>query len=473
MSSGRDAAFGPSALAARLAPLIGAQAEAALAVALSGGADSVALLAAAAELAAAPLAALGPRLRLRAIYVDHGLEAAVPLAAAAGAAAARLGVPLERLSVRIETGRGESLEAAARTARYAAFAGALAPGECLVTAHHREDQAETLLLQLVRGAGLPGLASMPASARLGPGWLLRPLLDVPRAALRAFAEARGLPWHEDPMNADPRYDRAYLRRELWPLIEARWPAAATTLSRSAGHLAAAQRLLDEASADYVKSLARGAALSVSGLQQLSPERCAEVLRFWLRSRRLPVPPARRLALLADEVFAARRDGSPKLVWPGVELRRFDGRLYAFAPLPPLPVADGTPLPAPPGALELGALGRVVARWRRGPSTLDVTDTDRLVVGRRAGGEMLRLEPHGPSRPLKDWLREARVPPWLRARALLVREGAALVAVVLPQRTLIEVSRRALPDAPGLALEWQDAPEALVAAKFVETGGPFL
>jgi tRNA(Ile)-lysidine synthase len=471
--AGRDADFGPGALAARLAPLIGAQEEAALAVALSGGADSVALLAAAAELAAAPLAALGPRLRLRALYVDHGLVAARPLAAAAAAAAARLGVPFGELTVRIETGRGESLEAAARTARYAALAAALQPGECLVTAHHREDQAETLLLQLLRGAGLPGLASMPAAARLGSGWLLRPLLDVPRAALRAYAVARGLPWHEDPMNADPRYDRAYLRASVWPLIAARWPAAATTLARSAGHLAAAQRLLDEASADYVKSLQRGPALSVAGLRELAPERCAEVLRYWLRSRRLPVPPARRLALLAGEVLGARHDGTPKLVWPGVELRRFDGRLYAFAPLPPLPVAAGTRLPAPPGELALGALGRVVMRWRRGPATLDVTDTERLVVGGREGGERLRLEPRGPSRPLKDLLREARVPPWTRARALLVREGGALVAVVLPHVTLIEASRRALPDAPGLALEWQEAPEVLEPSKFVETGGPFL
>jgi tRNA(Ile)-lysidine synthase len=275
------------------------------------------------------------------------------------------------------------------------------------------------------------------------------------------------------MNADARYDRAYLRAALWPLIEARWPAAAATLARSAGHLAAAQRLLDEASAEYLQPLARGAALSVAGLQQLPPERRAEVLRYWLRSRRLPVPPARRLALLAAEVLGARADGTPRLVWPGVELRRFDGRLYAFAPLPPLPLAPGTPLPAPPGALELGALGRIAARWRRGPATLDVTDTDGLSVEGRRGGEKLRLEPRGPSRPLKDWLREARVPPWTRARAVLVHEGEALVAVVLPHATLIEASRRALPDAPGLALEWQDAPEVLGPSKFIEPRGPFL
>ena len=460
-------AFDASALGRRLAPLLDAGRVPALVVALSGGVDSVALLGAAAELAAATAG-----LKLRAIYVDHGLEAAAPLAAAARAAAAALGVPLTELAVRIATDRGESIEAAARTARYAAFATALAPGESLVTAHHREDQAETLLLQLVRGAGLPGLAAMPAAARLGPGALLRPLLDVPRRALRAYALARGLPWHEDPMNADPRYDRAYLRTTVWPLLEARWPAAATTLGRSAAHLAAAQRLLDEASADYVRPLERGAALSIAGLRQLPAERRAEVLRYWLRSRRLPVPPARRLALLEAEVFAARHDGAPRLAWPGVELRRFDGRLYAFAPLPALALVPGTPLPPPPGALELGALGRIVARWRRGPSTLDVTDTSGLSLDRRRGGERLRLDRHGPSRPLKDWLREARVPPWARARAVLVRDGDALVAVVLPHATLIAAERRALPDGPGLALDWQDAPAELAPLKFVEPAGPF-
>jgi tRNA(Ile)-lysidine synthetase-like protein len=106
-------------------------------------------------------------------------------------------------------------------------------------------------------------------------------------------------------------------------------------------------------------------------------------------------------------------------------------------------------------------------------TLDVTDTDGLSVDRRQGGEKLRLDPHGPSRPLKDWLREARVPPWARARAVLVREGETLVAVVLPHATLVDVARRALPDAPGLALEWQDAPEVLEPSKFVEPRGPFL
>jgi tRNA(Ile)-lysidine synthase len=473
VSRGRSPAFDAPELGRRLEPLIGAAGEAALVVALSGGADSVALLAAATELCAARRAAPEPRLRLRAIYVDHGLTAAAPLAAAASAAAERLGVPLVVLRVEVETGHGESVEAAARTARYAALAAALAPGECLLTAHHREDQAETLLLQLVRGAGLRGLAAMPAAARLGHGSLLRPLLDVPRAALRSYAASRGLAWHEDPMNADPRFDRAYLRGTLWPLLEARWPAAAATIARSAGHLASAQRLLDEASADHLRALGRGPALSIAGLKELSPERRTELLRYWLRSRRLPLPPARRLALLAEEVFAARGDGAPKLAWPGAELRRFDGRLYAFAPLPPLGLAPGTPLPAPPGALELGALGRIVARWQRGPATLDVTATGGLAVAGRRGGERLRLVARGPSRPLKDWLREARVPPWTRARAVLVHEGEALVAVVLPHATLIEASRRAPPDAPGLALHWQGAPEVLAPSKLIEPRSPFL
>ena len=463
----RQERFDAARLATRLLALIEPIEDARIAVALSGGADSVALLAALAELAPGP-----PRLILRALHVDHGLSAALPLAAAARRAAEALGVPFTVLPVSVATDRGEGIEAAARSARYAAFAAALEPGECLLTAHHREDQAETLLLQLVRGAGLPGLASMPAAARLGSGRLLRPLLDVPRAALRTYAQARGLPWHEDPMNEDARYDRAYLRGTLWPLIEARWPAAAQTLARSATHLAAAQRQLDEASAEYVRALARGPTLSVAGLRALEPERRAEVLRYWLRSRGLPVPPARRLALIEAEVLGARRDATPALAWPGVELRRFDGRLYAFAPLPALNVVPGTAVPAPPGALGLGALGRIETHWGRGPATLDVTDTTGLAFDRRRGGERIRLDPNGPARPVKDWLREARVPPWARTRMLLVREGEALVALVLPRLTLIAAARRAEPDGPGLALEWTGAPAELSPPRFVEPGGPF-
>ena len=140
--------------------------------------------------------------------------------------------------------RGESLEAAARTARYRLLGAAFAEGEALLTAHHQDDQLETVLLQLLRGAGVAGLAAMPALAPFGRGVLVRPLLTVPRAALADWVRAQGLSWVEDESNAQLRPDRNYLRARVLPVIRARWPAAAATVARSARHLAEAQRLLD-------------------------------------------------------------------------------------------------------------------------------------------------------------------------------------------------------------------------------------
>ncbi|HXQ64799.1 MAG TPA: tRNA lysidine(34) synthetase TilS [Steroidobacteraceae bacterium] len=451
--------FSPEVLARHLAPLIGESRPQRLAVALSGGADSAALLHAVAALAGAD-----PGLTVRAIHVDHGLSAAAaPLAAAAAAVAAATRVPLCSLTVVVDTGGGLGIEAAARAARYAALASALEPGECLLSAHHREDQAETLLTQLLRGAGLKGLAAMPAAATLGGGRLLRPLLEVPRRALRAYALAARLPFSEDPMNADVRFDRAYLRRELWPILTGRWPEAARTIARTAGHLARAQALLDQASAEQLAHLARGPALSIAGLLELPEARRAELLRYWLGRLGLPAPPARRLAVVERELLSARGTGGPRMAWDGCELRAFAGLLYAFAPLPDAPVA-GQSLPPPGTVLPLGARGALGA--------LEITATlgeglalghgGQYVLGRRAGGERLALARGAPRRALKDLLRESRLPPWARERALLVG-GGTLAAVVLPHATWVAAEHAAGALEPGLKLVWRGAPPVMMPA----------
>ena len=188
---------------------------------------------------------------LAAIYVDHGLQAA---SAGWGKHCARscrdLDVPFRVLKINARPAPGESPEAAARRARYAALAVELEPDAALLTAHHRDDQAETLLLQLLRGAGPHGLAAMPAAARLGQGWLLRPLLDLDRADLLAYAHEHGLRWIEDASNADTGFDRNYLRHRILPLLRERWPAANRTLARSARWCAETADWLDaEAAAD--------------------------------------------------------------------------------------------------------------------------------------------------------------------------------------------------------------------------------
>jgi len=456
-------------LAIALERLLGREAPWRLVVALSGGADSAVLLAIAAELAAGSPGAVGS---LRALHVDHGLAGARPLAAAAAAAALRAGVPFETRHVAVVDLDDQGLEAAARRARRGAFVAALGAGEVLLTAHHLEDQAETLLLQLLRGAGLRGLAAMPALVALGAGRMARPLLGVPRATLRATAVARQLPWHEDPMNADPAFDRNYLRQAVWPAIAARWPAAATTVARAAGHIASGQALLDSASQARLVDIAEGPALRVGALAALPVAERRELLRHWLRERGLPPPSTQRIETIERDVLDAAPGSHPRIAWAGAELRRERDRLYAFAPMPLLPFAAPVALPPPGGSIELGPLGRIAVSAAASGEAIVAGIATGLTVGPRRGGERLKRHAGAARRPVKDLLREAGVPPWTRARAVFVHEGAELVAVVLPGVTWIAEEWRAREGEPGIVLAWQGAAEPLTWALVVEREAPF-
>src|SRR5947207_1165379 len=204
----------------------------------------------------------------------------------------------------------ESLEAAERTVRYRLLGEALRDGETLLTAHHEDDQLETVLLQLLRGAGLAGIAAMPARAPLARGFLVRPLLASSRQELIAYLRARGLEWIEDPMNSELRLDRNYLRARVLPAIRERWPAAATTVTRTARHAAEAQRLLDELGRADVARAAFGARLSAKVLRALTPERRRNALRYWMTAAGYRPPPASRLEEIAGPVLAVRSDASP-------------------------------------------------------------------------------------------------------------------------------------------------------------------
>ena len=230
--------YSPTWLATQLAALVPNFPHTPLCVALSGGVDSTALLTA--------LAAIHPRVAaIRALHVDHGLRpAARQWAQHCRELARRLHVPFAGPDREGESRAGISLEAAARDARYELLASALKPGEALLLAHHADDQLETVLLQLLRGSGLPGLAAMPAVAPFAAGLLVRPLLSRSREEPRAWVSGQGITWVEDDSNADESLNRNYLRRRILPLIHARWPGSAAAVARSARHVAEAQSLLD-------------------------------------------------------------------------------------------------------------------------------------------------------------------------------------------------------------------------------------
>ena len=394
-----------------------------LCVAFSGGADSTALLA---LLAAEP--ALHPR--LRALHIDHGLQPQSRSWVRACRATCRLlRVPFTSRRLRLARRRGESLEALARAARYGALTAGLRAGEVLLTAHHLEDQLETVLLQLLRGAGVPGLAAMPAVMPLGRGFLARPLLDVPRAQLRAWVQSRGLGCIEDPSNTDDRHDRNYLRHRVLPAIVQRWPAAARTAARSARHMAAAQELLDELARADLARAADGAALSVTALRALPVARRRNALRFWISASGRLVPDALRLEEMAVRLLAARAGANPSVRWGPTQVQRQMGRLTLQevpAVTPPyelswdprrtrrLTLATGL------GQLELARCAHGLIDAARLPA--------QLTVRTRRGGERLRPRAGGPSRTLKSLLQSERIALIERQQLPLLFAGEQLVAV---------------------------------------------
>jgi tRNA(Ile)-lysidine synthase len=404
--------------------LAGLRGVATLQVAYSGGLDSTVLLHA--------LAALRPRLgpALEAVHVHHGLQGEADAWVRACERTCRsLGVPLRVLEVDARPAPGESPEAAARRARYRALGGVLDAQTCLATAHHLDDQAETLLLQLLRGAGPAGLAAMPVIARLGAGWHVRPLLGCPREALHDYARRHGLSWVEDASNLDTRYGRNYLRQRVLPVLRQRWPSASRTLARAAHHQAEAAELLGEL-AEQDRATAPGSrpgTLSVRALAGLSQARQANLLRHWIRGLGLPVPDARQLAQVRAQALGAHAGRSPCVRWSGAELRRYRDDLHAMAPLPPHDPAmvlrwdPSAPLPIPHLGLEL----RPWDLQRLGVAVAG----QGLTVRFRRGGERCRPAGAPHHRSLKKLFQEAGVPPWERERIPLIYAHGRLAAVM--------------------------------------------
>lgn len=382
-------------------------------VAFSGGLDSGVLVHALRD----PRARLG--LPLLAVHVDHGLSpAAGDWAAHCLSFCSARDIALDMVRLELRCDPGESLEACARNARYAALAERMSPGDAVLTAHHRDDQAETFLLHALRGSGVDGLASMPPARPLGDGWLLRPLLDFDRADLEGFARREGLSWVEDHTNEEVRFDRNYLRHMVLPLLRKRWPACAAALARSAAHCGEAAGLAREQAVSDLRGLADGDILPVAPLAALPPGRQRAVLREWLSIRGLPLPDSRRLHELQRQVTTASRDRQPLCTWAGVEVRCWRGCLYAGPAIGPLPGGirlswDGTDLLELPG--ELGTL-----------ELQGATRPGRLEVRFREGGETCARD--GCHRPLKKLLQELSVPPWQRPRVPLVYLDGELAAV---------------------------------------------
>lgn len=367
---------------------------------------------------------------LHAVHVHHGLN---PKADAWASHCARicadLAVPftLKRVSLCLQP--RQSLEAVARELRYQALATSLPVGGYLLTAHHQDDQLETLLLGLKRGSGPRGLAAMPARQPFASGELLRPLLGLSRSRIVAWAQQQRLVWIEDDSNQDTRFDRNFLRSQIVPRLQARWPSFAAMAGRSSQLCAEQEQLCEElASQDLLALRQHDGSLTLSGLAALSPLRRQNLLRYWLRQAGV-VPGYELLQRIWPELVLARQDATPELVVGTATLRRYGDQLFivpeAFdLPSGPVPLN----LRCGSGCLPLGDGHKLAWQSGRGVRPPAAAEVVTLRFGAR-GGERLQIVGRAGSRPIKKLWQELGVPPWQRGRVPLIYYGEQLVEAV--------------------------------------------
>ena len=410
-----------------------------IAVALSGGMDSIVLLDA--------LHALTPRftLALSALHVDHQLSPhAGRWAEFCAAACAARGVPLTVARVDVARRAGQSLEAAARAARNRELL--RADADIVALAHHAEDQAETVLLQLLRGAGPAGLAAMPRhrAASAGTPALLRPLLDLPRATLTACANARGLAWIDDESNTDRRHKRNLLRLDVAPLLATAFAGYPSVLVRAAGHQAEASALLDQLACQDAGDTQSG--LDRAALAALSPARARNLLRWFLRREGLRPPSAARLAAMLAQLQTAGTDARTRIVHDGAEIGCHRGRVVVHAAAAAAYARDWHgehSVDLPGGTLRF-------ERTRGDGIAAAKFDAAAVSLRSRRGGERMQLAANRPRRAVKKLLYDAQLPIWQREALPFIWCGEALAAV---PGIGVALAFQARPDEDAWHVDW--------------------
>jgi tRNA(Ile)-lysidine synthase len=437
-----------------------------LAIGLSGGLDSMLLL----DLGAGLALELG--IELSALHVHHGLSPhADAWAAFCAAECAARGVPFALARVAVARGGGTSVEAEARAARHRAFAGLAV--DAVALAHHADDQAETLLLQLLRGAGPPGLAAMPAlrTPAGGPA-LVRPFLALPRSLLSAAAVERGLAWVEDESNADLRLRRNYLRAEVAPRLAAAFPGYPQTLSRAAAHQADAARLADELGAlDAAEGAGcdpvDGPTLSRACLVRAAAvggHRARNLLRWFLHRHALPAPSTARLDAMLQQLTGAAPDARVRLAHGGVEVGVHRGQVMVHAPAVEWDERRWTG----EAAIDLphGRLAFTVVQG--GGIAVDRADSVGLDIRRRTGGERLRPGPGRARQLLTHLFQQHGIPAWRRDAWPLVFRNGALVAV---PGIGVDPAGASAEGQPGIVVRWSLTPRQTLTAVKPAAGDP--
>ncbi|HSW69017.1 MAG TPA: tRNA lysidine(34) synthetase TilS [Gammaproteobacteria bacterium] len=356
---------------------------------------------------------------LKIIHVNHGISAnAKSWAEHCARISAELNIEL--IQQKIEMTKSSSLEGQLREARYALFKKLLQPDDILVTAHHQNDQAETILLQLFRGAGLPGLAAMPRIKKLGKGFHARPLLDLTREDLQSYAVYHQLNWIEDESNLNSQFTRNFLRHEVMPLLMKRWPTVTKMLARSAENCADAQQLIDNGIGALPKTL------SVKKLLALSEIERRHTLRAWIVQANFLLPSAIKMQHILQDMLHAREDKMPHVAWSQAEIRRYRDNLFLSEALRVHDAAEKFEWDFR-GSLMMPSIGMLQAFPVKGKGLR--ADLKKISVQFRQGGEVLRLPGRKHHHELKKVFQMWGVLPWLRNRVPLIYVDGVLAAVV--------------------------------------------
>lgn len=462
----------PERVSAQIAPLLPAHSS--ILIGLSGGVDSVVLLHLLNNLASRY------SWQLSALHVHHGISLnADKWAGFCADLCARHHIPLHIEHVDIAPLRAHGIEAAARKLRHEAFARQSC--DFVALAHHADDQAETLLLQLLRGAGVRGVSAMPLLAeRVGSPDLLRPLLHLSRQEIVDYAAAHNLQWMEDESNTDDNYPRNFLRHRVLPTLTGKFPAYRDTLSRSAQHFAEAGSLLDELAQQDAAQNIEGETLAVATLQALSPPRAKNLLRYFLHCLGAPMPQAVQLDDMLRQLCGARKDATVCITYGGCDGLLRNSRLQEPPAAPDVTTSSHPVKPANGGQvagylasdgssplcrgsywqvrrykhkvyalrglcefnrnLVLSWHGEDKMNWPALHAWLSFEHTSStgislaklqrapVTIRLRQNGETLRPHPNASTRTLKNLLQEHKIPPWYRDRLPLLYCGEELVSV---------------------------------------------
>ncbi len=394
-----------------------------LCIAYSGGIDSSALLHAAKTICTVT------GHTLKAFHVDHQIHAdSRRWAQQCENQCHEMGIEIQIIPAKIEPFRQLGVEAAAREARYQAFANRLSENDVLLTAHHADDQIETMLLQLFRGAGSHGLAACAPFRKLGNALLVRPWLEITRHQIEQYARLHNISWLEDPSNSSLMHDRNYLRHQVMPLLHQRWPGLHQTMVRSALWQSETSDMLDtQARLDALEAVDEAGRLIIEKVDSFEQPRQKNLLRGWIRSAGYQVPSAHVIQQVIHGAILSRYDCEACIRWQQIEIRKFRGRLYLQKVQPE---HDATlclewVLKQP---LEIPSLGMTLTPEQLGQFGVNIKGIEQVTVSFRRGGEVMRPRGRGCQKTLKALFQEQGIEPWERDRIPLLFHQQRLIFV---------------------------------------------